>query len=128
MASYNLEKEPTRPECQLYIINPNSGHIFEVNAIADTGCDMTMIPDMITKQLGNLIESIVRYKGVNGVITETRTYLVNIRVDGYDFNRVEVVGIRKEYALIGRDILNRNKASFDANRNCWRLDCSGNCT
>lgn len=98
----------------------------KVNAVADTGADMTIIPEKVIESLGNLIEGEIRCRGVNGIAIR-KTYLVNITVGNYNFNRLEVVAIAQDYALIGRDILNKNKASFNAVENCWRLDCSETC-
>ena len=126
---YNYEKLPQRPECRLDIGNPRERNKIakKVDAVADTGADMTMIPDSLIGSLGNLIEGEIRCGGVNGIAIR-KTYLVDITVDNYPFNSIEVVAIPKNHALIGRDILNQHKASFDASENCWRLECGGNCT
>ena len=126
---YDLDKRPTRPKCQLEIINPISGQTIKVDAVADTGADMTIIPDSKIDLLGNLIEGeSIQCQGVNGIPIPLKTYIVDITVGNHNFSNHTVVAVpNKNHALIGRDILNRNKASFHAKQNCWRLECGGNC-
>lgn len=126
---YNITKTPRRPECEIYISNLGSNENKQVNAIPDTGADMTMIPNTVITQMENLTEGEkIGCRGVNGELKEIQTYYVNIRIGDQDFPNHLVALCPKEYAIIGRDILNQSKASFYANQNTWRLNCGESCT
>jgi predicted aspartyl protease len=127
--SYNINKRPPRPECEIFVSNTRQKEKVEtVKSIADTGADMTIIPNNVISSLGNLTQGEdVISRGVNGVEVRRRTYLVNITIGDQYFENHLVAGFPKQYALIGRDILNQNKALFDANGNIWRLNCSESC-
>ncbi len=126
---YNHSQAPDRPECSLDIVNPMESEklVKKVLAFPDTGADMTMIPQECIPNLGNLIRGQpIQFRGVNGIRT-LQTYIVDIRISGYTFPSLEVVAIPKNHVLIGRDILNENKAVFDANQDFWILNCGESC-
>ena len=131
--AYNQNKRPERPECELNIANPRESNKLwkKVNAFADTGADMTVIPKEVIERLEEL-ETLtqgerIQCRGVNGS-RFLETYIVDLTIGDYNFDNLEVIAIPgRDYALIGRDILNRNKASFNATQDCWRLNCGGNC-
>lgn len=129
--TYNINKEHSRPECELVVENPRkeSKKRFAVNAVADTGADMTTLPISLIWKLGNLIEGDpVRVKVANGAIESKTTYIVNIHLESHYFPFQEVLSSPKEHALIGRDILNKGKAYFDAPQLCWHLNCRKTCS
>lgn len=128
--NYNNNKFPKRPECQLYIGNPMEEDRVRLNmlAVADTGASMTMIPIDIIERLGNVIEGdMVRVVYADGSSGLKETYLVDLYLESHKFSRYEVIATLKNHALIGRDILNENKAYFNAPQNCWHLNCLENC-
>ena len=89
---------------------------------------MTMLPISIILRLGNLIEGDpVKLSVANGATEYRPTYIVNMYLESYDFPLQEVLATPKEYALIGRDILNKSKASFNAPQGCWQLNCNETC-
>lgn len=126
--SYNRNKQPPRPECEVFISNTRRMIMKRVKAIADTGADITMIPKNVIQELGNLTQSdSIRCQGVNGTVTELATYYINIRIGHQDFPNHLVALCPREYAIIGRDIINQNKASFHATGDSWRLNCGEIC-
>ncbi|MGR3278550.1 aspartyl protease family protein [Acaryochloris marina NIES-2412] len=126
---YNSDIDPTRPQCFIQIINTRYSDQFvdSIDAIADTGADITMIPEKAMLDLGDLIEAEpIECSGINSRTTLS-IYIVHIKIGDHIFKNTQVAVIPKSFAIVGRDILNRNKAFFDANRFNWRLDCNGNC-
>ena len=116
------------PDASIKIINPdNTSTKRPVNAIVDSGAMMTCIPESMIKKLGQLRYSFVNARDFNGNITQKYTYYINIELETELFTKVEVIAHAKDYALIGRDILNRKKVTLDAPEEVWIYDCQGSC-
>jgi hypothetical protein len=54
--NYNRNKKFPRPECQLFISNKWSNIPIKIQAFADTGSDITFIPNSVISQMNYLIE------------------------------------------------------------------------
>ena len=93
--------------------NPETGDKFIIRAKIDTGADLTDIPQMLQERLDLLpfSEEPIRY--ADGRIEWKTTYLVDFSFDGFDFESVEVTSGNRNYALIGRNILNKLKLFCD---------------
>lgn len=114
------------PQTSIELSNPsNNSKSLQVDAIVDTGAVMTCVPESVIKQLGeSLIYSTIQVRDANGNIQERRTYRINIRITDYEYKNVEVIPITKQYALIGRDILNQHKIILDAPNQKWSISDS----
>ena len=95
------------------VSNLESGEKITVRAKIDTGADLTDIPEMLQERLGLLpfSEELIRY--ADGRLKWKTTYLANFSLDGFDFEAVEVTSGNRNYALIGRNILNKLKLICD---------------
>ena len=112
------------PQASIKLSNPiNSSQSCQVNAIVDTGAVMTCIPESAIKKLDkSLVYSKIQVREFNGNIQERKTYFINISIANYEHKNIEVLAIPKEYALIGRDILNQHKVILDAPNQRWSLN------
>ena len=120
---YIQNKEFAGPETSLKVLNPSdSSKTVTVAAVVDSAAAMTCIPESHVQQLGNLNYSFIQIRDLNNTIAEKRTYIINIELNNYRFNNVQVIAIAKDYALIGRDILNQFKSILDAPNLQWSLE------
>lgn len=96
-------------------------------AIIDTGASITCVPISIIDDLGkdNLIS---KPTGVKGALNNRRsksyreTYIVDIKLGNCYFEKMKVLVLPgMDYALIGRDILNNYKITFDAQNDSWKV-------
>jgi len=102
--------------------------IAKTKALIDTGATVTCVPEKLILDLGrrNLVGT---KKIVAGAFGDRRpqvnreAYVVNLQLGRCDFTDIEVVVLPpdKEYALIGRDILNGFSVTFDAPNGAWSV-------
>jgi gag-polyprotein putative aspartyl protease len=102
-------------------------------AIVDTGASVTCVPVSVIDDLGrgNLVS--LNPVGVKGALNNRRstsyreTYIIDIMLGNCYFEKIKVVVLHgMDYALIGRDILNNYKITFDAPNDSWKVaaDCT----
>jgi len=72
----------------------------------DSGADMTVIPESVVQELGLTPYSEMPVRGYEGSSVLKPTYLVNIIIEEYEFELLEVIASKRKQMLIGRDILN----------------------
>jgi hypothetical protein len=99
----------------------------DVPAILDTGSDRTCIPASVFTKLGelNFEYGEVGVQGAIGLAEKRKTFIVHLKFAECDFLDLEVVALEEEFALIGRDLLNRHKIvlngpklEFEIKRSC----------
>jgi len=98
-------------------------------ALIDTGATITCVPESVIAELGreNLVATKKNVEGAFGgrqTQTEREAYVLNIKLDKCYFHDIEVVVLPpdKDYALIGRDILNDFSITFDGPNSSWQVD------
>ena len=101
----------------------------KAKALIDTGATITCVPESLINQIGRakLVATIKDVRGAFGdrkTKTERESYVLDIRLDKCHFREIEVVVLPpdKEYALIGRDILNDFSITFDGPNSSWQVD------
>lgn len=96
----------------------------EVRGILDTGADKTCLPLRLIEQLDpNTLEcSFVCVNGPFGKVEQRYTFFVNIILNNCRFDNIEIIPIERDYALIGRDILNRYRIVLDGPNRNWEVD------
>jgi len=111
--SYDTSYEIAALMVDVQVSNPESGQKFIIRAKIDTGADLTDIPEALQERLDLLpfSEEPIRY--ADGRIEWKTTYLADFSFDGFDFESVEVTSGNRNYALIGRNILNKLKLICD---------------
>jgi hypothetical protein len=87
----------------------------QVPAVLDTGADRTCIPMSVFAKLGelNFEYGEVGVQGAVGVVEKKPTFVVHLKFAECDFLDLEVIALDEEFALIGRDLLNRHKIILD---------------
>jgi hypothetical protein len=80
----------------------------DVDAVLDTGADMTVIPATLRKALGLIPAESLTMRGALGETWRSvASFDVRIRVAGGPWMEIQVVESAKSYVLLGRDVLNR---------------------
>ncbi len=123
------------PQCTITVFNyANVDQQVSVSAIIDSGAARTCIPASELSRLGNLVRcSPIRMIDAYGDSRNREVYLVNIEIADYMFDDLEVIKIpdkkapKENYALVGRDILNKNKVVLHGIEKEWKLNCNQNC-
>jgi hypothetical protein len=87
----------------------------DVPAVLDTGSDRTCIPASVFTKLGelNFEYGEVGVQGALGAVEKRKTFIVHLKFAECDFHDLEVIALDEEFALIGRDLLNRHKIVLD---------------
>jgi clan AA aspartic protease len=106
---YNFEYSPPAPSLTVKLTRPLSDRSLEIQAKLDTGADITILPQYAIDELGLIPSSYVYVQSFDGRRVLRYTYLVNISFQNFEYKMVEVIGIKRRDALLGRDILNRLK-------------------
>ena len=132
MFSYGNLQTPNSPipQTSIQLHNPlNDSQNYNADAVVDTGAVMTCIPESIITQLGSsLAYSTIQVKDVNGNFQTRKTYLIDIIIDDYEYEDLEVIAMPKQFAVIGRDILNAHVIVLNALRG-WGFICNNpNCS
>jgi len=102
-------------------------------AIIDTGATITCVPASIIDAIGRKNLSATSKKVVGAFRgrrsqLEKESYTVNLKLGNCYFENIEVVVLPDmEYGLIGRDILNDFKITFDGPNDSWKVEarCNG---
>lgn len=105
MTLYNQEEEPPAPCMEATFTNPYLNLSENIKAKLDTGADMTVIPEELAQRLRLVRARSARLLGYDGQLSVRPTHFVNIELNGYIFEMVEIT--YGDQVLIGRDILNK---------------------
>jgi predicted aspartyl protease len=113
------------PIARIEVSNPydSKNKLKNVKAILETGAGVTSIPESIIKELGSLQYTTISVRSLldrNRIISK-RLYSVIIELDGQE-NEVEVLTIPRDYAIIGRDILNQYKITLNGPEETWSIE------
>jgi hypothetical protein len=96
----------------------------EVDAIIDTGAAITCLPLRVIRQLNpdDLDYRKVTVRGPVGWTESRKAYIVHLKILRCEFRDLEVVGLDRDYALIGRDILNGYAITVDGPTQRWSVN------
>ena len=108
-----IEFAPPAPAFSIVV--SYAGNITTLPALIDTGADCTVIPQSIVSLLSlRKISSNVKVKTANNQRSLCSMYKADLRFLDFNFPNHPIVSIqRRNVVLIGRDILNLFKATFD---------------
>lgn len=97
---------------------------FRVTAIIDTGAIMSCVPAKAIESIvgADFEYNLVTVRGACGTSEYRKSYIIHLKLANCEFRDLEVIAIDKPYALIGRDILNKYKLTFDAPNSTWDVD------
>jgi predicted aspartyl protease len=105
--SYDKAQKPPALMIDCTVANPNSGKERQEKGKIDTGASLTMIPESCSGNLALVQVRWVTSKDYAGQERLHPSFVVDIEVDGIEFDGVEVVSCPRQNVLIGRDIINR---------------------
>jgi len=87
-----------------------------LQALIDSGASGTTIPETLVPKLALRKISEIDTSGYDGRTARRSIYSADIVFLGFVFSKHPVVAVPRDYALIGRDILNRYKTILDGPR------------
>jgi predicted aspartyl protease len=117
-------KRVPAPQISVRVSSPQQEHLrSEVEALVDTGAAMTCIPEKIIAQLDKdcLQYNVRTVTGATGQQENRCSYIVHLHIAECDFRDIEVIALDRDYALIGRDILNEYELTFDGPNKIWEV-------
>ncbi|SRR5579871_1482731 len=110
------------PEITLEVQSPTSMHNRRnVTCIVDTGASATCLPSVLLESLNLLDYTEKTVEWGSGERKSVRMHTVNLVIGKMVFKDLFVVGIEKNYGLIGRDVLNRYHLACDGLNLVWSV-------
>jgi predicted aspartyl protease len=114
MPVYDKSFNPPAPFVSIAIYRPGEPEVVRsVRAKLDTGADISLLPQAIVHALSLRIVSRILTEAYDGTQTVLNAYETALKVEGVDLGRVEMVTLTHDYALLGRDVLNRFVVTLD---------------
>lgn len=113
MYQYSNEFSPPAPALPLECSSPLSSSSIEVLACIDSGADITVIPSNIVSRLELRRAAIITAVGFGGVPAEFPVFSVLATISGKEPLYARAIAWDREYALLGRDIINRWEVVLD---------------
>ena len=105
---YSRNFNPTAPVIELSISAPLSEAITSSIALIDSGADITVIPEVIISQLKLRRVDSVLASGFSKRVVQATVYSAALSIEGILETQIyRVLSWNGDYALIGRDILNK---------------------
>lgn len=116
MDPYASEYNPPAPIVDIIVSNPYNPTVSPVEdrGLIDSGAFKTVIPEEWVDRLGLLPVRTCSPQGykIEEKKQEHKVYIARVTLKQYSFD-VEVIAARREYGLIGRDILNQLRLILD---------------
>ncbi len=114
MPHYSPRLDPPAPILEIQVENPFQKELRRTaSAVLDIGSDITAIPQFLLRALKLKDSSKVSMTGIDGMTLQHNAYLVNLTVEGFPFERLEVIDWRGDEVLLGRDVLNEFEITLD---------------
>lgn len=105
---YNRDFNPPAPVIELSISIPLSNAFTSSAALVDSGAAITVIPERIISQLKLRRVDSVPVSGFGKDIIEAPAYSAILSIEGILKPKIcRILSWNKDYALIGRDLLNK---------------------
>lgn len=108
MYSYSRRFNPPAPVLPISLFAPFARGEIRLEALVDSGADITVVPVDIVSRLRLRRIDIVLVSGLDSGAREAEVYAVALGVEGLLPPRISrVLAWGADYALLGRDVLNR---------------------
>jgi|SRR5208282_676851 len=107
MIAYDQSEDPPLIAIDCKIANPVTGIFRYGRGKFDTGAPLTFIPEKLANELGLMPNGFVNMGDYTGNQRRHLTYIVNLHLNGFDFDGVEVAACPRQNVLIARDLLNQ---------------------
>ncbi len=102
---YSREFHPPAPALSVELRAPGASESRRVLGKIDTGADICALPASAVAALDLPPSRVVRAAGSAGDLADAVVYRVALRVAGITFPDVEALATRRDYAIIGRNVL-----------------------
>jgi len=109
MKSYDSRHQPPAPVWEeitaASVVNRRRRR--SLPALLDTGSDITAIPHALVKILQLYPVGQIELEGVDAAVQSIPTYAVRLTIGELSIPRLEVIETGLDFAVVGRDVLNR---------------------
>ena len=113
-AAYDTSVLPPAPFLPVWLASlAEDSESISVQAKLDTGADLTAIPITLIDRLHLVPAGEIEVEGFDGRHTTIQAYDINLQVDQLKIVGLLVIGLVEDYALLGRDVLNRLRLLLD---------------
>ena len=113
MYPYSTEFRPAAPVLVVEFLSLLPGRRIEVLALVDSGSDLTVIPDNIASRLALNKTGSTAARGLHGSPSEHSVFSVRVTVRGEETVYARAITWERDYALLGRNVLNHWKVVLD---------------
>ncbi len=103
-APYSERYDPPAPVVEIKVKSPR-GKVVNLEALIDSGADITVFPRELLDELDLLPGSSVLVEGYDGSLEEHYSYFIEIEIEGVTESMVEAITGRD--MLLGRNFLNK---------------------
>jgi len=110
---YSLNYRPPAPALNVKVTKPLSDRSLELEAKLDTGSDITVLPHHAISELKLIPAGRISVSSFDGREEGRYTYFVELSFQNFRFPMVEVIGAGRRDMLLGRNVLNMLRATFD---------------
>ncbi len=125
MINYDQTFEPPAPLLNIVIFAPTDTHVrANTQALLDTGAEISVIPDVVVRQLALTPYAVMLVEAYDSRTRQLPLYAVTLEIAGTHLSTVKMVAYPVNYAILGRDILNRFVVTLDGPRLVFDISTS----
>jgi predicted aspartyl protease len=118
------------PITDIYVFNPSLDNMngVKVKVIIDTGSGITSLPESVIENLGPLPYTKIKVKSPldKDRTSSKKLYTVRLKLRDGTSHEIAVLGIPRDYGIIGRDVLHLYKIVLDSKKGQWGFECRWN--
>jgi len=97
----------------MFVSHPDRAKRLSIRAIVDSGSSLTALPLRVLKSLGAPVYDRLDISGYDNRLSKMPTYIVAIEIVDQFLWPLEVVGLTRDVAILGRDVLNQFVVALD---------------
>ena len=113
MYRYNEDIVPPAPFWEIQISHTTLALSANLSALLDTGSDKSFIPLSMANELELLFLGMGVVEGINGDGEYRPIFDALISMDRSTWDALEIMGWHENFAILGRDVLNRYHITLD---------------
>lgn len=108
MTPYDNRHQPPAPVLSVTVTSVvNRRRRRSLSALLDTGSDITAIPRLLVESLQLYPIGQIELEGVDASVQSIPAYPVHLSIGDLSIPRLEVIETGLDFAVVGRDVLNR---------------------
>ena len=113
MYDYDTRFYPPAPVVPIEMSSPGPANHLTTPALLDSGSDITVIPMKTVTGLKLRPVAMVRSRGLSETVEDSLVFSVLVSLENQEPELFGVLTWDEDYALLGRDVLGRWKATMD---------------